>query len=185
MITLVVCVAGIVGMIVTSILNHNGAAVTFGLVTAVAILCSMVAKSVATSTERHLVLEAANFAAAAAGASSAPVPGVAGAGAEAGARAAGPGTALEPGQAVGPGPPSAEGTAEAGAGSTGGASSGRAPALVPAHGAADTLAELVERQVQAVVEAGADEVAVRQLVGEAVRLGRALAPLRPAQGGSH
>ena len=42
-----VCVAGIAGMIVTSALNHNGAAITFGLVTAVAILCSMVATSVA------------------------------------------------------------------------------------------------------------------------------------------
>jgi hypothetical protein len=52
--TLVVCAAGIAGMIVTSILNHNGAAVTFGLITAVAVLCSMVAKAMAADTERRL-----------------------------------------------------------------------------------------------------------------------------------
>lgn len=51
---LMVCVAGIAGMIVTSILNHNGAAVTFGLLSAVAVLCSMVAKAVAADTERRL-----------------------------------------------------------------------------------------------------------------------------------
>ena len=44
---LVVCAGGIAGMIVTSITNHNGAAITFGLVTAVAILCQMVATTVA------------------------------------------------------------------------------------------------------------------------------------------
>ena len=42
-----VCVAGIAGMIVTSALNHTGAAITFGILTAVAVLCSMVATSVA------------------------------------------------------------------------------------------------------------------------------------------
>ncbi|HEY2430397.1 MAG TPA: hypothetical protein VGI06_15765 [Acidimicrobiales bacterium] len=36
-----VCVGGIAGMIVTSALNHNGAAITFGLITAVAVLCQM------------------------------------------------------------------------------------------------------------------------------------------------
>jgi hypothetical protein len=36
-----VCVAGIAGMIVTSALDHNGAAITFGLITAVAVLCQM------------------------------------------------------------------------------------------------------------------------------------------------
>jgi hypothetical protein len=51
--SLFVCAAGIAGMIVTSILNHNGAAVTFGLFTAVAVLCSMVAKAVAADTERR------------------------------------------------------------------------------------------------------------------------------------
>ena len=49
-ITLTVCVAGIAGMIVTSIQGHNGAAITFGLITAVAILCSMVATAVAADT---------------------------------------------------------------------------------------------------------------------------------------
>ena len=44
--TIGVCAAGIAGMIVTSILDHNGAAVTFGLVTAVSVLCSMVATTV-------------------------------------------------------------------------------------------------------------------------------------------
>lgn len=101
---LVVCGAGIAGMIVTSILNHNGAAVTFGLITAVAVLCSMVAKAVAADTERRL---------------GAPAP--------------------------------------------------------RTEAAPDDLADLVERQVQVVVGEGADEGSVRQLVGEAVRLGRTLA----------
>jgi hypothetical protein len=101
---LVVCGAGIAGMIVTSILNHNGAAVTFGLITAVAVLCSMVAKAVAADTERRL---------------------------------------------------------------------GTPPPRTDA--APDDLADLVERQVQVVVGEGADEGSVRQLVGEAVRLGRTLA----------
>jgi len=42
----VVCVGGVAGMIVTSITNHNGAAITFGLVTAVAVLCQLVATTV-------------------------------------------------------------------------------------------------------------------------------------------
>ncbi|MDQ1441765.1 MAG: hypothetical protein QOG97_1993 [Acidimicrobiaceae bacterium] len=119
---LVVCVAGIAGMIVTSILNHNGAAVTFGLVTAVAVVCSMVAKAVAADAEHRLGADG-------------DVPGR--------PRAAGAGVD------------------------------------------ADTLADLVEGQVQAMVAAGADEASVRQLVGEAVRLGRTLAPVRPVQDGSH
>jgi hypothetical protein len=41
-----VCVAGVVGMIVASATDHNGAALTFGLITAVAILCQMVATTV-------------------------------------------------------------------------------------------------------------------------------------------
>ena len=41
-----VCVAGIAGMIIASATNHNGAAVTFGLITAVAVLCQMVATTV-------------------------------------------------------------------------------------------------------------------------------------------
>ena len=52
LIAIVVCVAGIAGMIVTSALDHNGAAITFGIITAVAILCSMVATSVAADAAR-------------------------------------------------------------------------------------------------------------------------------------
>ena len=99
--TIGVCVTGIAGMIVTSILNHNGAAVTFGLITAVAVLCSMVATAVARD----------------------------GAG------------------RVGPGRPAPD---------------------------PEALAPLVEEKIRLLVEAGADEVSVRALVGEAVRLGRSL-----------
>jgi hypothetical protein len=99
-----VCVAGIAGMIVTSALNHNGAAITFGLVTAVAILCSMVATSVAADTARRT------------GSNAAP-------------------EVDEPSEA---------------------------------------MATIVEEQVKGLVATGADENAVRRLVGEAVRLGRTL-----------
>jgi hypothetical protein len=95
-----VCAIGIAGMIVTSALNHNGAAITFGLVTAVAILCSMVATSVA---------------------------------------------------AAGSTTPAAQN-----------------------DGCEEALAGVVEEQVQTLVRGGADEQVVRQLVGEAVRLGRTL-----------
>ena len=53
-VTLVICVAGIAGMIVTSIGGHNGAAITFGLITAVAIVCSMVSTAVAAETAHRL-----------------------------------------------------------------------------------------------------------------------------------
>ena len=46
LVVIAVCAGGIAGMIVTSITNHNGAAITFGLITAVAILCQMVATTV-------------------------------------------------------------------------------------------------------------------------------------------
>jgi hypothetical protein len=98
--TLVVCVIGIAGMIVSSATNHNGAAITFGIITAVAIVCSMVATSVAA------------------------VP-------------------------------------------------------LEVDAAPDELAAIVEGQVVALVEAGAAEDTVRQLVGEAVRLGRTLARSAP------
>ena len=117
----VVCVAGIVGMIVTSILNHNGAAVTFGLFTAVAVVCAMIAKAVAADAERRVR------------------------GGDGGALGA-------PAEGVGP-------------------------------DQLDAAADLVERQVQALVAAGSDERAVRQLVGEAVRLGRSLPRTRPVVGG--
>jgi hypothetical protein len=99
-----VCVAGIAGMIVTSALDRNGAAITFGLVTAVAILCSMVATSVAADT-------------------------------------------IQP-----TGPSLAPGVDEP----------------------IEAMATIVEEQVQVLVATGADENAIRRLVGEAVRLGRTL-----------
>jgi hypothetical protein len=49
-----VCAGGIAGMIVSSVLNHNGAAITFGLITAAAVLCSMVATAVAADVTRQL-----------------------------------------------------------------------------------------------------------------------------------
>jgi len=123
--SLVVCALGIAGMIVTSILNHNGAAVTFGLITAVAVLCSMVAKAVAADTERRL------------------------------SRPAGAGVGSDV----------ASGT------------------VVFDSVASETLANMVEQQVQIVVGAGANEEAVRRLVGEAVRFGRTLGPARGVAGG--
>jgi hypothetical protein len=49
-----VSAGGIVGMIVSSVLNHSGVAITFGLLTAAAVLCSMVATAVAADTARRL-----------------------------------------------------------------------------------------------------------------------------------
>jgi hypothetical protein len=46
-VVLVVCVAGIAGMIVASIAESNGAALTFGLVTAGSVVCLIVATAVA------------------------------------------------------------------------------------------------------------------------------------------
>jgi hypothetical protein len=113
-ITLAVCAAGIAGMIVTSVQGHNGAAITFGLITAVAILCSMVATAVAADTTRR----------------------------------------------VGDRDTAADAVAS--------------PQV-------ESLAAMVEDNVQRMVAAGVDEDAVRVLVGESVRLGRALgATLGPA-----
>lgn len=42
-----VCVIGIAGMIFGSVIDSNGVAITFGLLTAVAVLCLMVATAVA------------------------------------------------------------------------------------------------------------------------------------------
>ena len=47
---IVVCVGGVAGMIVSSIADRTGAAMTFGLVTAVAVLCLMVATAVSAQT---------------------------------------------------------------------------------------------------------------------------------------
>ena len=45
-VVLAVCVVGIAGMIVTNIAGNSGGSMTFGLITAVAILCSIVATAV-------------------------------------------------------------------------------------------------------------------------------------------
>lgn len=124
---MVICVGGIIGMIVTSIQGHNGAAVTFGLITAVAIVCSMVAKAVATTTEQQVLARS----------TAAAVP------------------VASPGD--------------------GDAGAGPEPAPGAGTGSGERLAEDVERQVQAVVAAGADEAQVRRLVGDSVALGRDLA----------
>ena len=59
-VVLAVCVGGIAGMIVSSIADNTGAAMTFGLVTAVAVLCLMVATSVTgaarVGAESHLAV---------------------------------------------------------------------------------------------------------------------------------
>ena len=53
----VVCVGGIAGMIASSIVDNDGAAITFGVIAAVAVLCSMTAtaveRSVRSELERH------------------------------------------------------------------------------------------------------------------------------------
>jgi len=100
------CVVGIAGMIVSSALDHNGAAITFGVITTVAILCSMVATAVAADTLGR------------------------------------------------PRAMAADGT----------------------DGPSEALAAIVEDQLGVLIEAGVDEGALRQLVGEAVRLGRTLGP---------
>jgi hypothetical protein len=46
-IVVAVCVGGVAGLIVTSILDRTGAAVTIGLVTAAAVVCLIVATAVA------------------------------------------------------------------------------------------------------------------------------------------
>lgn len=48
LIVFAVCVAGIAGMIVASIADNTGAAMTFGLATAVAVLCLIVVNAVTT-----------------------------------------------------------------------------------------------------------------------------------------
>jgi hypothetical protein len=53
MVVIVVCGAGVAGMIATTIAGHNGAAMTFGITTAVAILCLMVATAVTTGPPRR------------------------------------------------------------------------------------------------------------------------------------
>ncbi len=100
---IVVCVAGVAGMIVTSATHHNGAAITFGLVTAVAVLCQMVATTVLNEAQGA------------------------------------------PGAPLGPG---------------------------AAPSSTDVYAAQLEDAIEALVAAGADEAAVRDLARRAVRLGR-------------
>jgi hypothetical protein len=97
-----VCVVGIAGMIVGSVADNNDVALTFGLITAAAVLCLMVATAVS--------------------------------------------------------PPAATLPAPAGSGAFD-----------------DAQAARVERLVDGLVAGGASETAVRQLVGEAVRLGQSAA----------
>ena len=97
-VVLAVCVCGIAGMIVSSIADVTGAAITFGLVTAVAVL-SLIAATTVVQSERR--------------------------GDEAGV---------------------------------------------------DELGEELERRIAELVARGADEAAVRDLAGAAVRLGRRAGP---------
>jgi hypothetical protein len=53
-----VCAAGVAGMIVASVAERNGAALTFGLVTAAAVACLIVATAVAPPTPRSDRVEA-------------------------------------------------------------------------------------------------------------------------------
>lgn len=99
-IVVAVCICGVAGLIVTSILDRTGAAVAIGLVTAAAVLCLIVASAVA------------------------------------------PPTASEPSPA---------------------------PAAAPLD---EEQAARVEDLAGRLIAAGADETAVRDLVREAVRLGR-------------
>jgi hypothetical protein len=127
-----VCACGIAGMIVSSVLNHNGAAITFGLVTAAAVLCSMVATAVAADVTRQLT--------ASGGGLLAPVAaGLQGGGVAEETQSGGP-------EAVG---------------------AGRDPAD-------EEQAALVESLVVGLVQRGADETEVRELVRQSVRLGRIL-----------
>jgi UPF0716 family protein affecting phage T7 exclusion len=101
---LVVCVAGIAGMIVGSVADNNGVAITFGLIAAVAVLGLILVTAVS-----------------------------------------------------GPGAFTREG-------------SERVP------GVDEDRAALVEQRIQRLIAAGAEEAAVRDLVREAVRLGRGVGP---------
>ena len=130
-IVLVVCVAGIAGMIVTSILGHNGAAIVFGIISAVAVLCSMVATAVTTAL-------------------------------------LGP-----PADAVDV--PVASGTAVGGT-PVRGTAGDRSAGDRDAGDRDEEQGALVEELVGRLVAGGVDEGEVRDLVREAVRLGKALGP---------
>ncbi len=147
----VVCAGGIAGMIVSSILNHNGAAITFGLVTATAVLCSMVATAVTADVTRQLTAATAT--------------------ARAGSVTAAAGEAAQeaaPGSAAASGPTSGPDRAPA----TAKAVSSEPPGAGPTD---EEQAALVETLVEGLVRSGTDEHAARELVRQSVRLGRILA----------
>lgn len=52
-IVLAICAAGIAGMIASSVADNTGLALTFGLITAVAVICAMVATAVTTGAHRR------------------------------------------------------------------------------------------------------------------------------------
>ena len=54
---IVVFIGGIAGMIVGSIADNNGVAITFGLVTAVAAICLILVTSVTNATEDEVVFD--------------------------------------------------------------------------------------------------------------------------------
>lgn len=111
-------VIGIPGMIVTSITNHEGAAITFGLVAAVAALCLIAVTAAVVDPAQQVV----------------------------------PSVVAIPGT-----PPAASAPA----------------ATAPAEGMdLEAQAEALERRIAALVEAGADESEVRDLVRAAVRMTR-------------
>ena len=58
-VTITVSGAGIVGMIVGSIADNNGVAVTFGLITAAAVLCLITTSAVAPPRRSQAISEAA------------------------------------------------------------------------------------------------------------------------------
>jgi hypothetical protein len=148
-----VCAGGIAGMIVSSVLNHNGAAITFGLITAAAVLCSMVATAVAADVTRQLLVPA--------------VPGAVGGGAP---LASAPLASAVPHDAASPvGPATGAGMGDAEM-----TPSRAAPRARPAE-SDEEQAALVESLVDDLVQAGADEVVLRELVRQSVRLGRILA----------
>jgi hypothetical protein len=60
-IVVAVCVGGVAGMIITTILHHSGAALTFGIITVIAVLCLIVATAVvadSTSVVRQVQVSA-------------------------------------------------------------------------------------------------------------------------------
>jgi hypothetical protein len=156
----VVCVSGIAGMIVFSVADNNGGAMTFGILTAIA---SLVLLSVTAVLKAEQSADAPDRPAAP------PSPGAA---PPTPARAASRSPSPSPSFAVlsteSPGFRGNPGTGSDGRGDphTGTAARGIGGAVD------EDLAQWVEVQVERLVAGGAEEAAVRALVGDAVRLGR-------------